>query len=333
MDVESVADELYGLRPTEFTAAREQRAARAREAGDRELAARIRALRRPTLAAWASNLLVRARPDEARSLVALGEAARRARRSPGGVRLRELDRRQHDLVAALAREAQRLTAEAGKEVGDAVREEVEATLRTVLADPGAAGAWLSGRLSRALGAPVGAEAAGAPGDGVPGHLPVAPTAPTGTEGASAAGKAPGPRTGPSPAGPRSGARAGGGDSGGTGRPDPAAARRTRREQHEADQHEAERRRAEGEAAAARREAAAREDEARHARDALEGAEQRAHEADLRAEELVARLKEAQARKEAAHGAVRQARERALEAERAARRAAKHAQEAIGRLGR
>ncbi|MFV0138119.1 hypothetical protein ACLGIH_34035 [Streptomyces sp. HMX87] len=64
MDLETVSDELYGLRPGDFTAARNERAKAARSAGDRELAEQIRRLRRPTLAAWAGNLLVRQQPDE-----------------------------------------------------------------------------------------------------------------------------------------------------------------------------------------------------------------------------------------------------------------------------
>ncbi|GGQ08854.1 hypothetical protein [Streptomyces roseolilacinus] len=320
MDVESVADELYGLPPAEFTAARERHVAQARAAGDRELADRIRALRRPTLAAWASNLLVRTRPDEVRSLVTLGDGLRRARRDPDGARLRELDRRRHALVAALVREARRLTAEAGKEIGDAAREQVEATLRAALADPEAAAEWRAGRLSRALSVPAGSRGAGTAGAG---HLPAALA-----QVAPGTGEARDPRAGPSPAGRRSGGRAQGDGSGGPVLPAaPTATRAPRGRQ------EAQRRRAEEEAVAARREAAAREDEVRHALDALEGAEQRAHEMDLLTEELVVRLKEAQARREAAHGAARQARARAREAEGAARRAALHAREAAERLER
>ncbi|WOI61039.1 hypothetical protein [Streptomyces fradiae] len=177
MDVESVADELYGLRPSEFTALRERRAAEARTAGDRALADRVKALRRPTAAAWASNLLVRARPDDARSLVALGEALRRAHRDLDGARLRELGRQQHVLVAALAREAQRLTAEAGERIGDSARGQVEATLLAALADPDAAGEWVAGHLSRALDAPVGFAALGDGGRSAARHLSVVRTAP------------------------------------------------------------------------------------------------------------------------------------------------------------
>lgn len=361
MDVESVADELYGLRPAEFTALRDRRAAEARTSGDRELADRIRALRRPTLAAWASNLLVRARPDEARALVALGDGLRQAHRDLDGARLRELGRQQHVLVAALAREAQRLTAEAGEKIGEAARAQVEATLHAALADPDTAEEWVAGRLSKALSAPVGFAAAGFGGDSGARHLSVVPSPPGGAREAPRAGKGDAARARLTLVGHRGGGpeqdREDGGpeqdqDGGAAAAPDTAAARRARRERgaerreaerreaerqeaerREREEREAERRRAEEEAAAARREAAAREDAARHAVDALEGAEQRAHETDLRVVELAAQLKEAQARREAAHGAVREARERVRETQRAARQAAEHARDAARRLGR
>ncbi|WP_432171865.1 hypothetical protein [Streptomyces sp. 1222.5] len=56
MDLDAVADELYALAPSVFTAARDESAQAARAAGDRKLAEEIRRLRRPTLSAWASNL-------------------------------------------------------------------------------------------------------------------------------------------------------------------------------------------------------------------------------------------------------------------------------------
>ncbi|MGX9229447.1 hypothetical protein ACWV95_31000 [Streptomyces albus] len=80
MDLDAVTDELYGLPPEDFTAVRDRRAQEARKSGDRELSGRIRRLRRPTLAAWACNLLVRDRPEETRLLLELGEELRRAHR-------------------------------------------------------------------------------------------------------------------------------------------------------------------------------------------------------------------------------------------------------------
>jgi len=55
-----VADELDRLAPEEFTAARTVQEKQARQAGDRELAARIHRLAKPTVAAWLANQLARA---------------------------------------------------------------------------------------------------------------------------------------------------------------------------------------------------------------------------------------------------------------------------------
>ncbi|MGW9370661.1 hypothetical protein ACWGVR_11710 [Streptomyces xanthophaeus] len=146
MDVEEVIDALYALTPAQFTAARDEAAAGAKRAGDPAAAKRIAALRRPTRAAWTSNLLVRANPEEAGQFCQLGEALREAHRSLDGEQLRELSHEQHVVIGALAREAVRLAAEAGTPVSETVVREVEQILRAVLADPDAAEAWTSGRL-------------------------------------------------------------------------------------------------------------------------------------------------------------------------------------------
>lgn len=155
VNLESTLDELYALRPGEFTAVRNQRAAEARRAGDRELAERIRGLRRPTVSAWAGNMLVRREPDKVRPLIHLGEGLREAHRNLDGEQLRELGRQQHLLVGALAREARQLAKEEGQPVGEAALHEIEATLHAVLADPEAARQWAAGHLDRPLSAPVG----------------------------------------------------------------------------------------------------------------------------------------------------------------------------------
>lgn len=90
MDLDAVADELYGLRPEDFTAARAARVAAARTAGDRALAERIGKLRRPSLSAWASNLLVREQPEQIEPLLKLGEALRQAHQDLDGAQLRAL---------------------------------------------------------------------------------------------------------------------------------------------------------------------------------------------------------------------------------------------------
>lgn len=155
MDLETVADELYRLRPEEFTATRAARMAEARTAGDRALADRIGKLRRPSLSAWAGNLLVHESPGEVEPLLRLGEGLRQAHRDLDGAQLRELSRQQRVLITALSRQAGQLAAQAGHPITEAARHEVENTLRAVLADPDAAREWASGRLVRPLAAGTG----------------------------------------------------------------------------------------------------------------------------------------------------------------------------------
>ncbi|MGP3967771.1 hypothetical protein [Streptomyces sp. 6N223] len=178
VDLESVAEELYGLRPEEFTAARDQHVRAARGEGDRRLAARIAALRRPTLAAWAGNLL--ARTGEAERLLDLGRGLRQAQRELDGAQLRRLLGQQARLVGALAGQAARLAAEAGHPIGDEARREVEQTLLAVLADENAAREWAAGRLPQPLkpssdlsGLAAGRDRAGGGGRGGGGGAAVA----------------------------------------------------------------------------------------------------------------------------------------------------------------
>ncbi|MEE1757473.1 hypothetical protein [Streptomyces sp. SP18CS02] len=290
MDLHTVADELYGLRPDAFTAARNRRVAEARTAGDGALADAVRGLRRPTLAAWVSNLLVRARPEEVRSLVELGQALREAHRTLDGEQLRELGHRRNAVVTALARQARRLAAEAGQPVGEDVQREVEGTLQAVLADPGAAEKWSEGHLAKSLSAPVGF---------------VAP----------AADSPPPPRR-PSTSG-RKGASPG----------DPERRREQERARQDASraEREARLREREHERAEAEREhagAALREIERRTTGLAGELAD-----AERRAAALAEHLAEAEERRRAAEADARTARERADEAGHTARTARSRAREA------
>ncbi|MFB7180741.1 hypothetical protein ACFCYI_23930 [Streptomyces sp. NPDC056257] len=149
VDVDAVATELYGLRPEGFTAARDAHVAEARKAGERDAAKHIAALRKPTLAVWAVNLLARADADQARRLLELGRELREAHRTLAGEDLRKLSHQQHVVIAAMAGEARRLAGDAGQEVSEGVQREVEQILRTVLADPDAAEAWARGVLAKA----------------------------------------------------------------------------------------------------------------------------------------------------------------------------------------
>ncbi|MGW7571732.1 hypothetical protein ACWGJV_36370 [Streptomyces tendae] len=151
--VEQVLDELYATPPSAFVSRREERAAAARTAGRKEDARRIHAACRPTLAAWAANLLTRSRAEETRRFLELGQALREAHRTLDATGLKELSAQRRRIVAALSRQAAQLAGEAGQRLSPAAQREVESTLRAVLADPGAADRWAEGRLEVALTPP------------------------------------------------------------------------------------------------------------------------------------------------------------------------------------
>ena len=150
MDVDAVADELYALPREEFTAARDARVKAARATGDRDLAAAIGKLRKPTSAAWVTNLLAREYPGEVGDLIELGTALREAQATLDGATLQELSRQRHQVVHALVQQAGALGRDAGTPVSEAVAREVEETVTAALSDPDAARALATGRLATAL---------------------------------------------------------------------------------------------------------------------------------------------------------------------------------------
>lgn len=150
MNFDDVVDELYGLLPAEFTAARDARAAEARSAGDRDTATVIKRLRRPTAGAYLANLLVRERREDLGALVELGSAMRQAQGAGEGGELRRLGQERRQSIARLAKEGGRLAAAHGQDAGPAALRELEDTLEAAVADTEAAGAVLSGRLTTAL---------------------------------------------------------------------------------------------------------------------------------------------------------------------------------------
>jgi chromosome segregation ATPase len=145
-----VAEELYGLRPEEFTGARTAAEKHARADGDRELAAAVKALRRPAVAAWAVNLLGRHRSELLTQVVSLGDSLRQAQAQLQGDELRELTRQRRRLVAAVTAEARALAESEGQRLSEAAVRQVEETLQAAMANPEAAQAVLSGLLAQPL---------------------------------------------------------------------------------------------------------------------------------------------------------------------------------------
>ena len=145
-----MADELYGLPPSDFTGVRNERVKQARSAGDRRLATEIGGLRRPSTSAFAVNLLVRERRELIEELLELAAALRTAQETLSGDQLRSLSSQRHRVVASTVAEARKLAAAHGTHISDAVERELEATVDAALADPSAADAVRSGRLASSL---------------------------------------------------------------------------------------------------------------------------------------------------------------------------------------
>lgn len=148
--VAEAADELYGLPPEEFTAARDERVRAARSGGDRKLATALSRLRKPTVTAWVLNLLVRDQPEVGEQLVSLGEELRRAQAELSGPALRELAAQRQRLVSALVRSARRIAAGRGHRVTAGTALELEQTLHAALADPAVAAEVSSGRMVKPM---------------------------------------------------------------------------------------------------------------------------------------------------------------------------------------
>lgn len=126
-------DELYEVKPEEFTALRTKLAAAAKKRGDADTAKQISAARKPTTAAWVVNRLA-IRDQEARTrLGGLGEQLKEAHTAMDGDRIRELSRQQRRLVDDVAREAFEEAELANPSA--ALRDDVVGTLQAAIADP------------------------------------------------------------------------------------------------------------------------------------------------------------------------------------------------------
>src|SRR6478609_5462315 len=142
-----IADELYGLSLPEFTPARD---AKAKELKGTPLAAAVKALRKPSTAAWVVNLLVRRETEQVEQVLSVGAALREAQASMSGDSLRELTRQRRQLTAAVTTQARRVAREAGTRVTEAVADQVEATLTAAMVDEQCGLAVRSGLLVAAL---------------------------------------------------------------------------------------------------------------------------------------------------------------------------------------
>src|SRR3954451_16548119 len=136
MDLDSAAEDLYGLPPEEFTAARDEVA---KQAPEPALKKAIKSLRKPTVSAHAVNQLVRQHPDEIDDLLDLGDQLRSVMTGDKGD-VRRLTEQRRDLISSLV----------VADLPAAVRDDATATLEAATADPALGAAVRSGRLVKPL---------------------------------------------------------------------------------------------------------------------------------------------------------------------------------------
>ena len=141
---------VYGASPADFTAVRKELAAAAKADGDAAGAKAIGALRKPSLAAWAVNLLTRQDPDLVEELVDLGVRMRGAQARLDTATLTSLRPERDRVVAAVVAAAATLVSDAGRTLSASGQDDVRGTVIAALADEQASTAVTSGQLTRAL---------------------------------------------------------------------------------------------------------------------------------------------------------------------------------------
>ena len=146
----SIAEELYSLAPAEFTGTRNQWAKQSKADGDPELAKRVTELKKPSVAAWVVNMMMRHQGEQMTQVLELGASLRQAQADLDGEALRELTRQRRALTTAVTQQGRDLARELGQRLTDSVADQVQGTLHAAMVDEQAAAAVRSGLLVSAL---------------------------------------------------------------------------------------------------------------------------------------------------------------------------------------
>jgi DNA repair exonuclease SbcCD ATPase subunit len=271
---DDAVDRLYGLAREAFVGERDALAKQLRADGRRDEAAAVKALPKPTVAAWAANQAVRSQKRGARELWKAGDALSAAQDAVlagkgSGAKLREASERERAAVETLVDAARGLLGASGGDLSETTIERVRETLHAGAIDSEAREEVAAGRAVRERSP-----------QGLFGADPFAVPAPK-----RAAKTEPAPKPKPEPKA-KAKAKASSQDAA-------AERQREREEATERKREEAEARKREREEAAAReraRKAAA--DRAEKAQRALAQAQERTAKAAERLEEAQAREREA-----------------------------------------
>jgi hypothetical protein len=284
---DDAVDRLYGLPREDFIGERDALAKELRAGGRREEATAVKALPKPTVAAWAANQAVRSQKRSARELWKAGDQLSAAHDAVlagkgSGAKLREATERERAAVERLVDAARGLLSSSGGDLSEATIERVRETLHAGAIDPDAREEIAGGRTARER-APQGLFGGGADVFAV--------------EAPSRPGKGRAKAEPETKAEPKSKAKAKGDDA--------AARRREREEAAERKREEAAARKREREQAAAReRELKAATERVVKAQRALAAAQARSAKAAERLEEAQAGEREAAEALDAASADVR-----------------------------
>lgn len=149
MDMGAAVDELYAVPLPDFVATRTRLVTEAK-GDDPDLAAEIKALRKPTLAAWLLNQVARRAPDTIADLKELGERMRIAQAQGDGAALAEARPERRAAIDALIAAAGQSADDSGVKFGPSAQDEIDATAVAALADEQSGRALASGHLLRPL---------------------------------------------------------------------------------------------------------------------------------------------------------------------------------------
>jgi hypothetical protein len=156
-ELEGRIDALYALPLDRFTPERDTLAKELQDSGDPDAAKRVKAMRKPVVAAWTLNALAREDPDGIRELLELGTRLRDAQRralSGGDVEsLREATNERRRLVGRLTRKASAILERAGTSAGSH-EDDLSSTLDAAAVDEESGELLRSGRLTKPLQPPV-----------------------------------------------------------------------------------------------------------------------------------------------------------------------------------
>src|SRR5918911_2177174 len=153
-DLDAELDRLYGLPLGEFTAARNELAKQLRGEGRREEAEHVKALRKPSVAAWLVNRIARERELDVQRLLKASETLRSAQAEAAAGHTEafaDARRDEHQALERLAEAAQEIAAREGS--GQAAVAQATQTLRAAALTDEGRELLKRGRLSEELEPP------------------------------------------------------------------------------------------------------------------------------------------------------------------------------------